>query len=356
MINFFKQTALSFLAVIIFWFFLEVTVRMVLYFATGSSAFLSYGFRDKGRDENRFEKVYDSDGNALYYRCTHSTPKNPINQLGLRGTAITPQKVSVKRIVCLGGSTTFGLSLKYADSYPKILQDKLNEYYGINFYEVINAGVPAHQLRHIINQTKSLITKLDPDIVILMSVFNNLVSDEKDFAFIAIESDEKDTIKKLLRHIIISAKKYSTLVMVTDDMVQKGRRNYLKNINWEKGAQAIMSSRNVWEEFAMNLETLIKILVDNNPNIIIFVLDEPMNLLDYPELSQPMLHAYNVQKNVCEKYSFVKHIQVASHFCEHQKRSKLWLAPYHDPIHLSRQGNELLAEILCKEIQAISKK
>lgn len=355
MVNYCKTAFLSLAILAIFWLVLETGARFALFVKTGSSVYLKYGFRKTEKDENRFEKVFDSDGRVLYYTCARGSEKNPVNRLGLRGHDIAAQKTALQRVICLGGSTTFGLSLDYADSYPEILQKKLDAQCGPGRYEVINAGVPGHQLPHIIQQVQHVLAPLHPDIIILMSVFNNLVSDERDFAFIAIEGDEKNTAGHYFSRLVAGAKKYSVLVTVADDIAKKGLKNYLKNVNWEKGAAAIMRSRNVWNGIADNLHTLFNMLTEADPGVTIFVLDEPMNIIDYPELSAPMEKAYQVQQDVSSRYPAVRHLALMPFFNEAQKaRKKIWLSPYHDPIHLSRAGNELLAEIICKEIMALS--
>ena len=82
-----------------------------------------------------------------------------------------------------------------------------------------------------------------------------------------------------------------------------------------------------------------------------------MNVIEYPELAPPIEKAYQTQKDVCSRYPATTHLAIAPLFSEAQKAKKrVWRAPYHDPIHLSRTGNELLAEIILKEIVKLSHK
>ena len=98
-----------------------------------------------------------------------------INSLGFRGeeTAIA-KKQGTFRIICLGGSTTFGMyHLKdEAETYPgqleKILQDQ-----GLKV-EVLNGGVPGYSTRTTLINLVSRIRYLDPDLVLVMHNTNDL--------------------------------------------------------------------------------------------------------------------------------------------------------------------------------------
>ena len=227
------------------------------------------------------------------------------------------------------------------------MQNYLDKNAGVGHYEIINAGIPAHRLPHIIEQVKHVILRLEPDIIILMNVFNNLVTDSEDFAFIEIEGEEKNLFIKASRKLIKGMRKYSLFVSVSDDIAKKGFRDYLKNIDWRRGSTAIMNSQAVWQKYRSNLNTLFSLLMKHNPSISVIVLDEAMNYIDYPELAPPMFKAYDIQKNVSMTYKNIRVCNIGEILENaYKKGEQVWIAPYYDPIHLSPRGNEVIAKIL----------
>ncbi|MCX5905402.1 MAG: SGNH/GDSL hydrolase family protein [Proteobacteria bacterium] len=344
-----KHFIFSLITTLLFFVVLESGVRLFLFLKARDSIFLLHGLVKKGEDPtNRFENVYDAQGNCLYFRTKPSDDEqNPVNTFGFRGPEISKKRPHTKRIVCLGGSTTYGLGLSYGNTYPKLLQNYIDKNSGAGHYEIINAGIPAHKLFHIIEQVKHVILGLEPDIIILMDVFNNLITDAKDFAFIKIEGEEKNLFIKASRKLIKGMRKYSLFVSVSDDIAKKGVRNYLKHWDWQRGSTAIMNSQVVWQKYRSNLHALFSLLTKNNPSISVIVLDEPMNFIDYPELAPPVFKAYDIQKMVSMTYENVHAYNIAEALNNAYKKGEpVWIAPYYDPIHLSRRGNEVIADIL----------
>ena len=338
-----------------FWLVLEAVLRVVLYVKTGDSVFITYGFAEPvRRDVESHERIYDAQGNCIYWKCTPSdNPKNPVNSSGFRGPEILKKTPEIKRIICMGGSTTYGLNLPYAETYPKLLQDELDRLAGKNRFEVINAGIAAFKLKQIIALYEHEAAHLQPDIVVIMNVFNNLVTDNKDFPFIWVEGDDSDkrTIVRMANRFIQISKEYSLLVKSAHDIAQKGLRNFMRTYNWEKGADAIMSSTGLWDDLSSDLSRLFNVIRGDNPAVRIIVLDEPMNIVDYPELAPPMDKAYQVQREVCAAYANVQHTALKADFNAARPAGlNPWVASYYDPIHLSRTGNALLASVVAKTV------
>ena len=67
----------------------------------------------------------------------------------------------------MGGSTTYGLTLDYRDSYPALLRGLIDRHIGK--HEVINAGIKAIKLPPTIAMVEKNIFTLKPDIIMLMS-------------------------------------------------------------------------------------------------------------------------------------------------------------------------------------------
>lgn len=102
-----------------------------------------------------------------------------VNQLGFRGEEITREKPEgTYRIVCVGGSTTWGWD-SYSDelTWPALLQKSLNAAgnfaEGVQRVEVINAGVPGYTLMESFVNLKMRVLPLDPDLVIVYHAAND---------------------------------------------------------------------------------------------------------------------------------------------------------------------------------------
>jgi lysophospholipase L1-like esterase len=91
-----------------------------------------------------------------------------INSLGFRGPEIPASKGTDYRIVVLGESTTFGMTLQPDDKpWPELLQQIIRERLKTQrSVEVINAGVPAYNIFTSLYRLPREILPLQPDMII----------------------------------------------------------------------------------------------------------------------------------------------------------------------------------------------
>lgn len=91
-----------------------------------------------------------------------------INSLGFRGAEIPKVRGNTYRIVALGESTTFGITLDADDRpWPDLLQQLIRERLNLTRpVEVINAGVPGYNLDHNLFRFAKDILPLHPDLVL----------------------------------------------------------------------------------------------------------------------------------------------------------------------------------------------
>jgi lysophospholipase L1-like esterase len=97
-----------------------------------------------------------------------------INSLGFRGPdfqAIKP--TGTLRIICLGGSSTFGFHNQDTGTYPVQLQNLLNQNHRNITVEVINAGFPYYTTGSILSLLQEEILNYGPDILTLYSAAND---------------------------------------------------------------------------------------------------------------------------------------------------------------------------------------
>src|SRR5206468_9990771 len=106
---------------------------------------------------------------SVFFQCPIS-----INSKGFRGKEIAEDKGPAYRIVALGESTTFGLTLGPDDRpWPELLEQLIAQRLGarrpaggIRPVEVINAGVPGYDIVESVGRMERDILPLKPDMVI----------------------------------------------------------------------------------------------------------------------------------------------------------------------------------------------
>jgi lysophospholipase L1-like esterase len=97
-----------------------------------------------------------------------------INALGFRGKETTLEPpASRRRIVAIGGSTTFGTSNAEHETYPALLESRLAGPGGAAPVEVINAGVAGYFSYHQWLRSERDLLALRPDTVIVFEGWND---------------------------------------------------------------------------------------------------------------------------------------------------------------------------------------
>lgn len=111
------------------------------------------------------ERIYQLKPGART-RTTEFMKPVSVNSLGFRGTGHPASKTpGTTRVICLGGSTTYGAAVADNETFPYYLEEILNKKYKGKF-EVWNAGLCAYVLSGEIAYAREIIAKYDPDILI----------------------------------------------------------------------------------------------------------------------------------------------------------------------------------------------
>jgi len=98
-----------------------------------------------------------------------------INAERFRGDPILLEKPALTlRIFTLGGSSTLGVSNRFEDTYPRLLQVRLQQQFPALRIEVENAGVDWYTTAHSIINYNLRIRRFHPDIVVIMHAMNDL--------------------------------------------------------------------------------------------------------------------------------------------------------------------------------------
>jgi lysophospholipase L1-like esterase len=107
----------------------------------------------------------------------------------------------------------------------------------------------------------------------------------------------------------------------------------------------------VWDKYETNLKKLLEVIFKNNPHCKVVLLGEPLDIIDYPEMNQPYLRATELLQKISKTNSPLQFIDVRDVFLTAQKSGKkIWVAPYYDPMHLTKEGNQVLAELVAREL------
>lgn len=122
---------------------------------------------------NPYRALFEDDPYTIgALRASASVAKNGIsishNALGFRGHAPRTDRPGI-RIVAIGGSTTYGVSVDDEHTWPAMLEAELGR-----SYEVLNLGVPAHATTEHLATAAFRLPELSPDIVLLHVGLNDL--------------------------------------------------------------------------------------------------------------------------------------------------------------------------------------
>lgn len=95
------------------------------------------------------------------------------NALGFRGAELAPDKpAGVRRVACVGASTTYGLDVTAEEANPAQLGALLGREHGR--WEVINAGVPGWVSSESLVDLELRVLPLQPDVVVILQGRNEV--------------------------------------------------------------------------------------------------------------------------------------------------------------------------------------
>ena len=94
-----------------------------------------------------------------------------VNRAGFRGPDLSPQKpVGMRRILFLGDSSTFGLGVRWDETFAERAASCLAAREGVPV-EAINAGVPGYNLRNMVDRWEEL-ERYGPDATVVMAGYH----------------------------------------------------------------------------------------------------------------------------------------------------------------------------------------
>jgi len=120
----------------------------------------------------------DSELGAIPRRNSYNT-LTTLNNYGFRNAedVFEPKPSGALRVVCLGGSTTFGYNLRDSETYPQRLQERLRQLEGQSQSQVLNAGAIGYSIGHVAKWAERIVPALKPDVVIIYSGVNEVLNE-----------------------------------------------------------------------------------------------------------------------------------------------------------------------------------
>lgn len=258
------------------------------------------------------------------------------NRRSLRNRQISE---TVKRVVCIGDSLTFGMHLAEQNSYPSQLYDKLQNRPG-NSIDVRNAGISGHTSIQVLERLDRDVIAFCPDIVVVWIGTNDGMLRK----YADSRSDRPfDKPPVLYRSVLLTTIYAWEWLMPIVNLI----RNSFGNVN---GYTARVNP----DEFKMALSSIFrklkqagitKIIAVNIPRIPDHFMNYPINLVK----RQREIHStYNeVIAVVAKSYD----ISVLDATCMlSNRREKIFMR---DGLHFTSSGYKMVAEVVFQEVITI---
>ena len=306
-----------------------------------------------------FPEFDRKDGRGLYYAHPYSsydfkpniTPE--INAQGFRSREFYgSKKPGSVRIVCVGGSTTYGVRNPYEESYPFLLEQALRKRLPEQDIEVINAGLISATSAETLHRILFKVIPLEPDIVIVYHGFNDLVpriaddfkNDYSHFRKIPLNSGYG--FFKYLNHsyLFLMLKR----IVAGPEDLHSYIFNY-HNIPASETQKLLNFEKNGPEHFSYNMDLIITILRAHDilPIVPTFAF-MPGRLDGWCPVLPDSLWEKGVSQNNRVIESLVKKHQLPE--VDYYAYAKRHPGTFSGKIHMKNRGNRLKAEFLADHL------
>jgi lysophospholipase L1-like esterase len=163
----------------------ESFYRVMYSIRYNDTSYISYGIR------NVFN--YDLESFRGYFKLrSKESPDQEFD--GFRTEPFDIEKPANEyRIVALGSSSTFNVSGTYEESWPHVLQEKLNAARHDRRYRVINTGIPSQTMYGIDRLLRDEVFQLKPDVIVIYSIYGHVFFDQPELDV------DNEAVKKMFR-------------------------------------------------------------------------------------------------------------------------------------------------------------
>ncbi|MBF0480981.1 MAG: SGNH/GDSL hydrolase family protein [Desulfovibrionaceae bacterium] len=301
------------------------------------------------------------------------------NSLGFRNAEFSKSKPNdVYRIICIGGSTTFGTDCggnQY--TYPALLQDIFKDKLGNcgKKIEVINAGVIGYHSMHSLIRFKNELINYSPDLIIVMDGLNDIVVAEA-----TTENELKDfstrtnnlLVKLINTHMILEkldtiCSRLNIYLWVKDFSKHLKKSNHpLEKINTFRGKEYAEYSKEMEEKISLlgyknNTEQLIEFAKENNIDSLVvtypfalksdFLLQQEKNRLFFLNFNKDEYFLWRFGRNYLQKTNMdiakntgAPVVNLQEIFDNATENATSVRRIYSDMVHFTRIGNMIAAK------------
>jgi lysophospholipase L1-like esterase len=273
---------------------------------------------------------------------TTSESREPhINSLGFRGPEFSKNKPrGTYRVICLGGSTTFGTrELDDSQTYPALLERKLNQTPGPLRFEVINAGVLGWTSAESLINLQFRVLELSPDMVIDMEGVNDAIAmrkpdeggaDYSNFRQIVHFRLPGPFLRQVLRYSLAVRFLYLKLALIPVDInslaVKPSPPGFDEMLAWNKATG---------KHFRRNIETIVDIAKARGIKPVLITSGHG-----------PWHSSLMVTKQIVRAVARAKEIPLVDF--EHLAKPEYFID---DHVHLLHSGNQALVQAVFETLQ-----
>jgi len=282
------------------------------------------------------------------------------NSSGFRGAEFTPKSDNALRIICLGGSTTYGVSVvDNAATYPYSLKRLLNDdsrRVGWNKVEVFNLGVGGYTSREVLTTLKLYGLPLEPDIVLIQSGVNDVVP-----RFYPSFNRDYTHFRKSLQPLnttFLARTAYSSHLFI----IAGWKMGFLTPLTLQSQSQYPMPTvleavvnltRNDTQAYRDNLVESIDLSEKADAQIWLLTQAHMFNTAFQSHTKDMRLLDEAYHRGMVEHNALIRELakNKSIGLIDLEKTMPPNRAYFHDPIHMSEKGNRIKAKLIAESLQ-----
>lgn len=288
-----------------------------------------------------------------------------INSKGFRDKEfLTEKPENVVRIAVLGDSITFGFEVPLERTYPKVLENMLNQNRNRQV-EVLNFGVGGYNTYNELELLQETVIKYKPDIVILGFCMNDIANPYADFTPHTVESlgnlpldaipnpvtmikpvQTKGLLKELLKysHALQHIQKLATSIKS-----KKNNSNNPNSINlaYKDALESFAKTDSIERKWLLNkLLKMKKVCEDNGAKFFVTIFPLYYQLDNRYAFSESRI----LIREFCQNNS-IPNVDLHKIFQDYSIDTKKEI--YSDVVHPNEIGHQLTSQAILEELKAI---